>query len=600
MRQVLFSLLMFFMGMSFAIGQKTVTGKVMDAAGEAIIGANIVVKEAPGIGTITDIDGMFELKVPAEGNFLVISYTGYETQEVDVSVTNNVSVTLNEGTLLDLDVVVTALGIKRDKKSLGYAVTDVGPEQLVQRAESDPIRALSGKVAGVNITGAGGAPGQSTKINIRGFSSLTGNTQPLFVVDGIPFDNSVNGGGQSTQFSNRAFDIDPNNIESVSVLKGAAAAALYGSRATNGVILITTKSGKKSKKGLEISYQSSYTQERVSSLPNYQSVYTQGSDQNYNGGFIGNWGSPFPEHVDRLNQEFHAGTPRYSKVYAAGYPEGTVPHPMGGGIPFTSARNYGTLFPQFTEEDPNNPGQRRAAALPLRPYDFLEEFFQTGNLVENALTVAAGDEKKSLSTTFSRMDNNGIVDNSKASRTTLAFGGKATLDNGLIINGNVNYVNSQQESPPIAPSYYTDYQGAEDASIYSRLFYLPRNVDLINWPFENPVSGDNVFYRALDNPLWLVKYSRFTSDVNRSFGGLTLSYPLTDWLTINARGGFNTYTDDQYSNIRPGGVTDPNGGVYNRFIKNTELDFNYFLTANKKLTDDLDLMFIVCLIQNKR
>ncbi|HMP32318.1 MAG TPA: hypothetical protein PKD85_22105, partial [Saprospiraceae bacterium] len=375
--------------------------------------------------------------------------------------------------------------------------------------------------------------------------------------------------------------------------------ALYGSRATNGVILITTKSGTKTNKGLEVTYSSSFSQERISSLPNYQDVYAQGSNQNYNGGFIGNWGSPFPQHVDRLNQQFHGGTPRYSKIYATGYPEGTIPHPMVG-IPFTQNNGYRNIFPELLEDDPNNPGQKRAQAIPLQPYNFLNEFFQPGNLFENSLSFATGDATKSINATLSRMDNNGIVENSNASRTTVAFGGNAKLNNGLQINGNVNYVSSKQASPPIAPSYYTDYQGADEASIYSRLFYLPRNVDLMNWPFENPVNGDNVFYRALDNPRWLTKYNKFTSDVQRSFGVITLSYPIASWLTANARGGFNTYTDNQVSTIRTGGVTDPNGRVWNRNVSNTELDFNYFLSASKKLTDNIDLTVIAGLNQNER
>lgn len=597
MKQVFLTLLVLFAGIGMTHAQRSVSGKVTDSAGEALIGANVTAKGAAGVGTITDIDGMYKLSVPAGITSLVFSYTGYTTQEVAINA-DVINITLSEGKLLD-EVVVTALGIRREKKSLGYAVTDLGSDQLVQRAEADPIRALSGKVAGVNITGAGGAPGQSTKINIRGFSSLTGNTQPLFVVDGIPFDNSVNATGQATQFSNRAFDIDPNNIESVSVLKGAAAAALYGSRATNGVILITTKTGKKSNKGLEITYQSSYAQERISSLPNYQSVYTQGSDQNYNGGFIGNWGAPFPEHVDRINQQYHAGTQRYSKVYANGYPEGTVPHPLIANS-YPNSQGYANIFPEYLEDDPNNPGKKRAKAIPLKSYDFLDQFFQVGNLVENSLSVATGDEKRSLSTTLSRMDNTGIVENSKSSRTTLSFGGNAKLDNGLTVAGNVNYVNTTQDSPPIAPSYYTDYQGADEASIYSRLFYLPRNVDLMGWAFENPVSGGNIFYRALDNPRWLTKYNKFTSNVNRAFGALNLSYPLTSWLSINARGGFNTYTDGQVSKVRTGGVNDPNGRVWNRDIRNTELDFNYFLTANTNLTDDIDLAVTAGLNQNER
>jgi len=167
MKQVLFSLLVLLCSAGMTYGQKMVSGKVTDSSGEALIGANVTVKEAPGVGTITDVDGMYELNVPSEGKTLSFSYTGFEGQEVAIGSSATINVTMSEGKLLE-EVVVTALGIRRDKKSLGYAVTDLGSDQIVQRAESDPIRALSGKVAGVNITGAGGAPGQSTKINIRG------------------------------------------------------------------------------------------------------------------------------------------------------------------------------------------------------------------------------------------------------------------------------------------------------------------------------------------------------------------------------------------------------------------------------------------------
>lgn len=600
MKKLLLLIIVFLSTMAMAIAQKTVTGTVKDASGDGIIGASVLV-QGTTVGTVTDIDGNFSVNVPEGKTKLLVSYIGFTEKIVDVTTLSNVDVQLSEGQLLD-EVVVTALGIKRDKKALGYSVTDVSADQMVQRSESDPLRALSGKVAGVNITGAGGAPGQATKINIRGFSSLTGNTQPLFVVDGIPFDNSVNTQGNSTQFSNRAFDIDPNNIESVSVLKGAAAAALYGSRATNGVILITTKAGKKTNKGLEVTYQSSYAAERVGRLPNYQDVYAQGSNQNYNGGFIGNWGAPFPQYVDQLNQQYYGGSQRYSKIYAPGYPEGTIPHPMTG-IPFTINNGYQNIFPEFMEDDPNKPGSKRAQAIPLQPYDFLSDFFNTGNLVENSLSVATGDANRSLTTTVSRMDNSGILDNSGASRTTVSFGGNTTLANGLTVTGNVNYVNSTQKSPPIAPSYYTDYgttSGNDGASIYSRLFYLPRNFNLTGFPYENPVNGNNVFYRALDNPLWLIENNKFTSNVNRSFGALTMSYPVTSWLTANARGGFNTYTDAQVNTQRTGGVSNPAGQVWTNDIRNSEIDINYFLVANKSLTDDIDLTVTTGFNQNQR
>jgi TonB-dependent SusC/RagA subfamily outer membrane receptor len=291
--------------------------------GGPLPGVNVLVKGST-TGTVTDLDGNYRLRVP-EDAMLSFSFIGFLQQEVPVNNRSVINVTLEADAKQLTEVVVTAVGIEREKKAIGYSVASVGSEQIAQVSEPDPLRAVQGKLPGVNITGAGGAPGQSTKINIRGNSSLTGNTQPLFVVDGIPFDNSTNAfnpvGSENnivnnSAFSNRAFDLDPNNIESMTVLKGAAAAALYGSRATNGVVVITTKAAKKGvKKGLEVTYSGSYNVEQVSNLPDYQDVYAQGSNQLYNAGFIGNWGAPFPEHVDRLNEQY--GT-NYSKVIFGG------------------------------------------------------------------------------------------------------------------------------------------------------------------------------------------------------------------------------------------------------------------------------------------
>ncbi len=596
MKKLSLVLTLVFFAFGFAMAQRAITGTVTDQKGEPMVGASILVKGTTA-GTVTDVDGKYSFSVPDGASTLVFSFVGYTSQEVTLGASNVIDISLSESTLQE--VVITAIGIQREKKSLGYSATDLKSDELMQRSESDPIRAIAGKVAGVNIIGGGGAPGQSTRINIRGVSSFTGNTQPLFVVDGIPFDNSVNSSGQGTQFSNRAFDIDPNNIESLTILKGAAAAALYGSRATNGVVVITTKVGKKSRKGMEVSYSSSFAQEEISNLPNYQSRYTQGSSQNYNGGFIGNWGAPFPEYVDGINQASFNGEQRYSKTYAAGYPEGQIPHPITG-VAFTAAR-FQSAFPELMEPDPNKPGSLRAKAIPLKSYDFLNQFFQKGLLAENSLTFNGGGENAGLSATISRMDNRGIVENMKSSRTSLSIGGNAKLANGLTVSGNVNYVNTGQEAPPVAPSAYTDYYGSGETSIFSRLFYLPRNYDLMGFPFENPVTGDNVFYRNLENPRWLVKNNRYTSNVNRGFGSLTLSYDVTSWLSLTAKGGVNNYTDNQKFYQRP--TTNApfvTGGIFQNAYTKTEMDFNYFASISPKISQDLDLRMIVGLNQNQR
>lgn len=598
MKQLLTTLVMLCVAVSVAWAQRSVSGVVTGDTNEPLIGASVRVKGSNS-GAISDLNGRYTVQVPAgDGAVLVFTYTGYATQEITLGASNVVDVQLSAGQVLE-EAVVTALGIAREKKALGYSATDVQSDQLQQRAEVDPVRALAGKVAGVNIQGAGGSPGMSTKINIRGQASLTGNTQPLFVVDGIPFDNSVRastGASGGTQYSNRGFDIDPNNIESISVLKGAAAAALYGSRAANGVIVITTKTGsKKGRKGLEVTLNQNTTFEQVSGLPDYQNVYGQGSNQLYNGGFIGNWGAPFAEHVDRLNSTYGTAYSKVIEKYADGtpLPEGYVRHPLVS-IPFAEAKGYPGVFPELFD------AQGRPLAVKYQPFDFLGDFFETGLLNETAVNINAGGDKTSLSATVGRMTNNGIVPESKSSRTTLSFGGRAALDNGLTVSGNVSYVNTQQGNPPMGGSLFGGNFGTADASIFTRLYFLPRNYNLSDYPFENPVNGNNVFYRALDNPFWLVKNSRYTSDVNRAFGNLALSYDLTKWLNFTARGGMNAYTDFRKYELRSGGEADANGGVWTDNLSNREVDLTYLATVKTGIGSDFDFTGIVGLNMNER
>ncbi|RYE32587.1 MAG: SusC/RagA family TonB-linked outer membrane protein, partial [Sphingobacteriaceae bacterium] len=223
--------------------ERTITGKVtskLDNAG--LPGVSVIIK-GTNKGTVTDMDGKYKITVPGNAT-LVFTYISFETQEAVVGSQSVINIQLLESSKTLNEVVVTAAGIKREKSSLGYSVTTVSADKLAQKSEPDPLRALTGKVAGVNIQSSGGVAGGGTNITIRGNSSLNGNNQPLFVVDGVPFDNSsfTNVGATSVGASgvtNRAFDLDPNNIQSMTVLKGAAAAALYGSRAANGAVIIT-------------------------------------------------------------------------------------------------------------------------------------------------------------------------------------------------------------------------------------------------------------------------------------------------------------------------------------------------------------------------
>lgn len=577
---------------------KTISGTVADSGNVPLPGVNIIV-EGTSNGTLSDFDGNFTISA-AVGDVLILSYIGQKDVRLTIGSSDYYAIQMEEDAQQLDEVVVTSLGLKREARSLGYSVAKVTGEDVQGRAEPDLIRAMQGKMTGVNITGGGGAPGQGTKINIRGMSSLTGNTQPLFIVDGIPFDNSVNnsaGAGQNTVFSNRGFDLDPNSIESISVLKGAAASALYGSRATNGVVVITTKGAStRTRKGLEVTYNGSMMITNLSGIPDYQDVYTQGSNQVYNGGFIGNWGAPMPDHVDRINQEY--GT-NYSKTYSL-YPDGT-PYPDGTASNPVSNRFPG-VFPDLMQEYTMPDGSIRNVSAPyeIRPNDIIGGFFQTGETMDHAISLSGGSEKGTVNAGFSNTNQGGVVPNQFVRRTSFYTGGNATLDNGITVSGTVNYVNTSQQSPKSGASAFNDYFGGGGGSIYARLFYLPRNFDLMGLPWENPADGSNIFYRALDNPIWISNNNFYKSDVNRAYGNLTVGYDIADGINVTVKGGINSYHDAQRYNSVPGGISDALGSVRTVDVNRTERDFTALLNINKDLTDDITLTAVAGLNANER
>lgn len=514
-------------------------------------GVNVVVK-GTSIGTITDIEGQYQLSIPPDAAVVVFSFIGLVSQEVEIGEQSTINIALASDVSELSEVVVTAVGIERDRKALGYAVTNVEGEQLQQKSAADPVRALSGKVPGVNIQGSGGAVGSGTNVTIRGNSSLTQNTQPLFVVDGVPFDNSVfestgtNGSG-GAQYTNRAFDIDPNNIKSMTVLKGASAAALYGSRAANGVVVITTKSGAgASNRGFEVTFNSSYAIEQVSGLPDYQSTFGSGQHQNLVVGFNGSLGPRFDE-FDSVRHVYDA------------------PH-------------LATLVPEYQ-------GQlQEYRAYPNNAKDFL----QTGSLLENSIQLNYGGERASFTGGFSRMNNQGIIPNSEISRTSVNVGGRATLENGLFINANVNYVQTNQATPQVNNAV------GESSSVVERLLLTPIMYDLSGLPFEDPVTHANLYNRSnVDNPYWVAKYAPYTSDVDRVFGKIQVGYDLADWLTVSYQVGFNAYNDRRKDVIQKGSYNTPLGRITIDNIYREELDANLLITATRDLTNDISLRAIL-------
>ena len=261
----------------------TIRGQVTDSNGETLPGVSVKLKGST-IGASTDLDGRYSINIPDKNSVLVFTYIGYLTQEVVLGDKTSLNIKLEAANTALTEVVVTALGISREKKALAYSVSEVKGDELTQARETNVANALSGKVAGVNVSGNATGPGGSSRVVIRGNGSLAGNNQPLYIVNGMPMDNSIPGGGTSSTGGGINVDrgdgiagINPDDIESISVLKGGPAAALYGSRASNGVILITTKKGVASK-GIGVELNSTSTFETISVIPDWQYEYGQGID----------------------------------------------------------------------------------------------------------------------------------------------------------------------------------------------------------------------------------------------------------------------------------------------------------------------------------
>ena len=367
---------------TLAWSQQTVRGTVTGDDGEALIGVSVRI-EGTGTGTVTDFDGIYEITAQ-EGSTLIYSYTGYGTVSREVGTQTVIDVVLEAGAQLD-EVVVTALGISRERKALGYSVEELESDQIVRTEQSNVINALQGQVAGVQVTSAGGGPGQGARIIIRGINSLDpgANNEPLFVIDGVPISNETLtvGGGGERNVSNRVADLNPQDIQSMSILKGGPATALYGLRAANGAVIITTKQGAAG--GLSVNFSTTYGTEEVNQFPETQKVYTQG----------------------------------YEGVYA---PDGFWP-------------SWGPTVAEARAIDPDHPAEI---------YNNYENAFQQGNQWRHSLSVSGGNEKATFRTSISRLDHEGVLPFSTYENTSLRINANYVANEKFSFGGGMNYIRS--------------------------------------------------------------------------------------------------------------------------------------------------------------
>jgi TonB-linked SusC/RagA family outer membrane protein len=539
-----------------AVGQSLeVSGKVTDESGNPISGASVVDK-ATKQGTTTDAQGNYKLTA-RRGATLVISYVGFDSREVLANSADFQGIQLKAANQALNEVVVTAQGIRREKKALGYAVASVDKKQLELRPESDVVRLLNGKAPGVNILPPSGMSGSGTNIIIRGVNTISGSSTPLFIVDGVPFDASTNaqaGFQYGNTTSSRFLDLDPNNIENISVLKGLSATTLYGELGRNGVVMVTTKNGsnRRVNKKTEITVSQSIFVNKVANLPEYQNSYGGGFDQSLGYAFFSNWGAAYRTPPDSV---FHP----YSRAALAG------------------------AFPEL-----------QGTKIALEPQNSVEKFFRTGLIKTTAVNVASSlGNGSSLSANFGYTDDEGFTPGNRLIKNTFGIGGTAKLSNKFTFSGTFNYAITDLKSPPTSTSFGSN---PTVSSVFGNLLYTPRSVDIQGLPYENPVDKSSVYYRPgndIQHPIWTVNNSFTGQKVNRIFGNMALKYDIANNWNLMYRVGYDNYSDYNFFSQNKGGVvggTDYTLGMHRTVTGiNTIWDHSLITQYNTSLNNDLRL-----------
>ncbi len=570
---ILTLLLAFIVQISFA-QDKTISGTVTDQDGLPLPGVNIVV-EGTTSGTQSDFDGNYQISASA-GQVLLYSYIGQKDERREVGAGSVINVQMLEDAQALEEVVVTAQGIKREKKALGYAVASVGAESLESRAEGDVARVLSGKASGVQITSAGGMSGSGTNITVRGLSSFSGSNQALFIVDGVPFSNDTNQTGDfidGNTGSSRFLDLDPNNIENIEVLKGLAAATLYGTLGKNGVILVTTKAGSGSSgaKKTEITISQSFFTNEMASIPDYQQEYGNGFDQAF-GWFFSNWGPSF-------ERDGVAGWGNQSAIDD----QGTLEHPYST----TSVAKTREAFPEL-----------QGARYEWRPYNSVENFFRPGSVSNTNVNIAGGtqDGNTSFNVNVGYLDDEGFTPGNALNRFNISVGGRSQLSNKFSVQATANYARTDYSTPPIASSRGN---GTDGLSVYGNVMFTPLSVDLMGLPFENPIDGSSVYYRNgndIINPRWTAKNVTYNQLTNRVNWTASLNYAINDHLSLTWRSGLDFYNERNTNSSNKGGVefTQAIFGFLDTYDNNNTIWDHFFaLNGNYDFSEKLGLTFTV-------
>ncbi|RRB00870.1 SusC/RagA family TonB-linked outer membrane protein [Larkinella rosea] len=513
-----------------------IKGKVSDEKGDALPGVSIVVKGTQQ-GTTSDAGGNFSINVPSAGSVLVFSFVGYTAQEVQVANQTTLQIRMQaESKALD-EVVVTALGIRKETKSLGYSVTKVDGDNFTKTRETNFANSLNGKVAGVNISPAATGPAGSSRVTIRGNTSISGNNQPLYIINGLPMDNTQFGGpkNDNPDFGDNISSINPDDVEDVTVLKGATAAALYGSRAKNGAIVITTKSGK-GNKGLGVEFNSNNTFEVPFFLWQLQKEYGQG----------------------------YGGVKPASQQDAANHGQ----------------NHWGALY------DGSETVQLDGVK---RPYSYvkdqvLDDFYGTGHTSTNSISFSGGGDNGSFRLGITDMRNRGIIPNATMRRDNISLGLNQHISKNLTLSANVDYINERVDNRYV----FTGNSGNSAGTILYVNSNMPTSALLPGYDanFKEKVLGTDL---NATNPYYTLNRIKNRTDKDRFISTLNLRYNIFDWLFVQGKVG-QDYYGFTANKIVPDGTGYRPGGQIDQAQQNFwERNFEGMIGLNRSLNKDFDL-----------
>ncbi len=547
----------------------TIKGTVTSAEDGLPIPSVAVAVRGTTLGTLTDGAGNYSVNVPASAATLTFTFVGMKTVTETISGRTTIDVVMQTDMLGLDEVVVTALGITREKKALGYSVTDVKGDAVSNTRETNIVNALQGLAPGVQITRASSSVGSSSQILIRGIKSF-GDNQPLWVVDGTPISNSSSGAGQygGVDFGNNAADIDPENIESISILKGANAAALYGSRARNGVVLVTTKKGKSGQVRVSLSNSTAFDQ--VAYLPTYQNMYGQGtggSEFNYDEYVAGGGTLSYPD---------------YCAENSFSYVDG-----LGGGVfdgydeSWGPRLDDGLLLPQFNSPYNEETGEYTPTPWISHP-DNVKSFFETGLTMTTSLSLEGGNDVLAGRVNFTNQTERGIIPNTDQNRNQIGLSTTANISPKLQAVVNINYAITSNDNLP--------GQGYDANNIMQSIGgWFGRQVDMTdlkeNWetwmPNGMPYNWNSNYH---NNPYWTVYKNTNSRKRERVYGNVSLSYQLTDWLSLMGRYGIDYYNEFRKAVTYEGSNESlpGNGGFFDQNNRdNKEANADIFLNFQK-------------------